>query len=193
MRKDCGPSSRGYHGCMRRWILWAVLGAALNVGAAQAPAPEKKPAKPGGETSKPATGIATVKKVYLLPMRASLDQYLASYVTSQRIFEVVADPKRADAIFTDRLGESFEKRVSELLKEKDQEAAKTETPRGEGMSASRTAGTIFLVEPKSMTVLWSVYQPPKNLTREEVDACARRIVRDLATEKGTRKKRLGIF
>lgn len=134
-----------------------------------------------------------MKKVYLLPMRASLDQYLASYITSQRIFEVVADPKRADAIFTDRLGEGFEKRVSDLLKDKDEDTAKTETPRGEGMTASRTAGTIFLVEPKSMTVLWSVYQPPKNLTREEVDACARRIARNLAMGKGSRKKRLGIF
>jgi hypothetical protein len=51
--------------------------------------------------------LAEVRSVYLMPMPRGLDQYLASRLTSEHIFHVVTDPKLADAIFTDRIGEGF--------------------------------------------------------------------------------------
>jgi hypothetical protein len=58
--------------------------------------------------------LATVRTVYLMPMPRALDQYLASRLTSEHIFQVVADPKLADAIFTDRLGEGFMLKLEEI-------------------------------------------------------------------------------
>src|SRR5438132_11683048 len=58
--------------------------------------------------------LSQVRNVYILPMSGGLDQYLAKSLTQHRQYQVVADPKAADAIFTDRLGEPFEKKLSEL-------------------------------------------------------------------------------
>jgi len=55
-----------------------------------------------------------VKRVYILAMSASMDQYLANQLTKAGIFEVVTDPKKADAIITDRVGESFETKLDDL-------------------------------------------------------------------------------
>jgi hypothetical protein len=55
-----------------------------------------------------------VKRVYLLSMSSSLDQFLATQLVKAGIFEVVTDPKKADAILTDRVGESFEQKLDEL-------------------------------------------------------------------------------
>jgi hypothetical protein len=62
-----------------------------------------------------AAELADVRKVYLLPMSNSLDQYLANRIAGGRLFEVVTDPALADAVFTDRLGEGFETKMTELL------------------------------------------------------------------------------
>ena len=58
--------------------------------------------------------LQEVKRVYILAMSASMDQYLANQLTKAGIFEVVTDPKKADAIVTDRVGESFETKLDEL-------------------------------------------------------------------------------
>jgi hypothetical protein len=55
-----------------------------------------------------------VKRIYLLSMSSSLDQYLATQLVKAGIFEVVTDPKKADAILTDRVGESFEQKLDDL-------------------------------------------------------------------------------
>jgi hypothetical protein len=55
-----------------------------------------------------------VKRVYILAMSASMDQYLANQLVKAGIFEVVTDPKKADAIITDRVGEAFESKLEEL-------------------------------------------------------------------------------
>jgi hypothetical protein len=55
-----------------------------------------------------------VKRVYILAMSASMDQYLANQLTKAGVFEVVTDPKKADAIVTDRVGESFESKLDDL-------------------------------------------------------------------------------
>jgi hypothetical protein len=62
-----------------------------------------------------AADLAGVRSVYMLPMGKSLDQYLANRLTNEHVFQVVTDPAKADAIFTDRLGEGFEGKLSEIL------------------------------------------------------------------------------
>src|SRR5688500_13830221 len=58
--------------------------------------------------------LMEVREVYLLPMSGGLDQYLANRLTREGRFEVVTDPKNADAVFTDRLGPAFEDKLKEL-------------------------------------------------------------------------------
>jgi hypothetical protein len=58
--------------------------------------------------------LREVKRVYILAMTASMDQFLASQLVKAGIFEVVTDPKKADAIITDRVGESFENKLDDL-------------------------------------------------------------------------------
>jgi len=62
----------------------------------------------------PAAELAGVHKVYLMPMPHGMDQFLANRLTNQHLFEVVTDPKLADAVFTDHLGEGFEAKLEDL-------------------------------------------------------------------------------
>src|ERR1700678_3854203 len=55
-----------------------------------------------------------VKRVYILAMSSSMDQYLANQLATSGIFEVVTDPMKADAIFTDHVGEAFQKKLDDL-------------------------------------------------------------------------------
>ena len=55
-----------------------------------------------------------VKRVYILAMGSGMDQFLANQLTKEGIFEVVTDPKNADAIVTDHVGESLQKKLDEL-------------------------------------------------------------------------------
>jgi hypothetical protein len=58
--------------------------------------------------------LSAVHAVYLLPMGSGLDQYLANRLASEHIFRVVTDPKLADAVFTDRIGNAFEEKLADL-------------------------------------------------------------------------------
>src|SRR5450432_3722755 len=76
--------------------------------------------------------LSDVHTVYLLKMSKGMDQYLANRLTNEHVFQVVTDPKLADAILTDRIGESFESKLEELFPdpkaEPDPEPVKRETP-----------------------------------------------------------------
>ncbi len=65
----------------------------------------------------PKAALTQVHKVYLLPMTNGMDQYLANRLTSLGLFQVVTDPKKADAVFTDRIGEAFESIQAEWFPE----------------------------------------------------------------------------
>jgi hypothetical protein len=153
-----------------------------------------------------AAELAAVHSVYLLPMGSSLDQYLAIRLTSEHVFQVVTDPKLADAIFTDRIGFAFESRLADLLAvpapapaaqpASSQQAASQPTGPASSQSGStlitetvnklsnpassssfgRGKGTIFLVDRKSKEVIWSVYEPPKGSTGQFLDKGALDIV-----------------
>ena len=116
--------------------------------------------------------LADVKTVYLFPMRNGFDQILATRLLEGRVFQLTTDPKAADAVLTDRLGSAFEKTFdTHVLSLKDVE----EGPRST-FSAGR--GTLFLVS-KSKQILWSTYQPPKDVSPKHLDRAARKSVEQL--------------
>jgi len=61
-----------------------------------------------------AADLSTVRSVYVLPMSRGLDQYLANRLTNEHMFQVVTDPKLADAVFTYHIGESFQSQMDTL-------------------------------------------------------------------------------
>ena len=121
--------------------------------------------------------LSQVGSVYLLPMGAGLDQYLAIRLTEKQLFKVVTDPRAADAVLTDRIGEGFEERLMELYPElvkkdeketeKDKDGKDKEKNDWASQKPSRSAsfsrgkGTIFLVDRRTREVLWSMYSPSK--------------------------------
>jgi hypothetical protein len=162
--------------------------------------------------------LAAVRSVYLLPMGNSLDQYLANRLTSEHIFQVVTDPKLADAVFTDRIGAAFEEKLAGLLAVPAPAAPPAPNPPASAQAAStqtssqptttlitdtvnklsnpaanssfgRGRGTIFLVDTKSKQVIWSFYEPPKGATGQQLDRGASDIVAHLKRDlKGTETK-----
>lgn len=118
-----------------------------------------------------------VKTVYLLPMSGGADQYLAARLTSEGVLQVVTDPQKADALFTDHLGETFEKSVDELYgrvpKAGDSKDGEESFARVGGGQHSR--GTFFLVERKTRDVLWSDAENPKGTSAEEMRKVAERV------------------
>ena len=58
--------------------------------------------------------LKQVQSVYILPMRSGMDQYLANKIVRHGTLLVVTDPQRADAILTDHIGASFERKLDEL-------------------------------------------------------------------------------
>jgi len=147
-----------------------------------------------------AAELSSVHSVYLLSMRNGLDQYLANRLTNSGVFQVVTDPKLADAFFTDRIGEAFEQRLAGLLPatgappkpaqettiaDKGQIAPGntpiTDTVNKLDNPASRSSfgaakGTIFLVGAKSHLVVWSIFESPSGLDSKQLDRSASDIV-----------------
>ena len=147
-----------------------------------------------------AAGLPDVHTVYVLKMSKGLDQFLASRLTEGHVFQIVTDPKLADAILTDQIGEAFEVRLDELLPPpepvkpappaKDEKAKpsdadlnpfvgdtvnKLDNPAMKS-SFGRSRGTIFLVDPKSKQVVWSMYQPSRSATSNDMNRTATDIV-----------------
>jgi len=151
-----------------------------------------------------------------------MDQYLANQLTKAGIFEVVTDPKKADAIITDRVGEVFENKLDDLYPpppppkktseegkdaKPDSDASKPDAPKtlrelnsdklsGLDLSGAsrpstmgRGKGNIFIVSRASRTVLWSVYEPPKNTTSGELTKTAERVVKQLQVDLTPKKQK----
>ena len=131
-----------------------------------------------------------------------MDQYLANKITRQALFQVVTDPQKADAILTDRIGEPFERKLTELYpppkpekpkkeaKASDEKDAAAKTDQTEpakpavsteaiGQPASsfgRGKGTFFMVDRKSRAVIWSTYDRAPNNQADTLDKKAEQIV-----------------
>ena len=153
--------------------------------------------------------LSGVKQVYLLPMGHGLDQFLANQLANEGFFAVVTDLRRADAVFTDRIGLSFEEQLAALgvparisepaqkqqtaEKEPKQEAGSatmaeaitTEGRRRPISTFGRGRGTIFLVDLKTRRVLWSTFVEIEDYSPKELNRVAGRVVARL-------KERLGL-
>jgi hypothetical protein len=118
--------------------------------------------------------------VYLLPMSSGLDQYLASSLAKEGPFRVVTDPWKADAVLSDRVGESLEAKLKELYPALSFQGASrsmgSSLPRVES-SWSRGRGNLFLVDRRTRGVLWSMYERPKNSSPGELHKLADRVVK----------------
>ena len=138
--------------------------------------------------------LKQVNTVYILAMSGGIDQFLANQITASGVFQVVADPKNADAIITDRLGESFESKLKELYPPtapppppaddaKKADEKKNGLDLGAGASrvnsGSRGRGNLFIVDRKSKNVLWSIFEPPKDTTPAELSKTADKVVKRL--------------
>jgi hypothetical protein len=156
-----------------------------------------------------AADLAGVHRVYVMPMPRGMDQYLANRLAAQHVFEVVTDPTLADSVFTDRLGEGFETRLEEIAPKKNPGPAAKPEPAPKpadnsplsvfGETANKVSnpallssfgrgrGTVFLVDAKSRSVVWSVYNPPKGTTSRELDHTASDIVGKLKKDLGGKK------
>ena len=86
---------------------------------------------------------------------------------------VTTDPKSADSVLTDRLGEGFEAQMDKLTGKNDKD--KDIHP---SFRSSAANGTVFLVDAKSRQVLWSDYEKP---ARGGLEREAERIVKKLQT------------
>jgi len=152
-----------------------------------------------------ATNLAQLKQVqtvYILPMSSGMDQYLANKLANGGLFQVVTDPKKADAIFTDQIGEGFERKLDELYptapppkqEDADDDSSKDDSKsdaksdsKGDtsgGMmnhasSWGRGKGTFFIVDRKSRAVIWSTYDRAPNRAADTMDHKADQIVERL--------------
>jgi hypothetical protein len=151
---------------------------------------------------------AALHQVYLLPMAGGLDQYLADWITREKIAQIVTDPKAADLVMTDRLGEDFEQKMAQLRPEpvkpepvkdeppkdakkddkSDPKAPKTMESAGAGTAAnaphnafhsSTLRGTLFLVDIKSKQVVWSNHEKPPVMSDANLNREAERIAKKL--------------
>ena len=126
--------------------------------------------------------VTGVKSVYLLPMAGGLDQYLANRLTGDQVFRVVTDPKLADAVFTDHLGDAFEKQLTVLYpppEAADADEKDDNKPQPHPSAFGRGKGTIFLVDLKSREVVWSGYEGRIGSTPGLLDRTAGRIVQQI--------------
>ncbi len=132
--------------------------------------------------------------VYILPMAGGLDQYLAGRLAREHVLPVVADPKAAGVVMTDRLGEAFEARLNQLIplptaesvdEKDDSKAAANENSVHPAFQSSARRGTFFLVDAKTRQVVWSGYfRPLKNPNPDGLDKQAAEIAKNLKTTFG---------
>jgi hypothetical protein len=62
-----------------------------------------------------AADLEGVHKVYVMPMARGLDQYIASRLASDHVFQIVTDPKLADAVLCDRVGEGLQSQLEDIF------------------------------------------------------------------------------
>jgi hypothetical protein len=151
-----------YHEVMRwRQVLIAAASLALVAGASGA-------------------GFHDVKTVYILPMSGGLDEYLAVRLTTGIVLQVVTDPKKADAVLTDHLGESFQRSFDDLYGEAPAAGSDTSQTFARVGGGQRSKGTFFLVERKTRDVVWSDDERPKGNSADELRRVANRIAEHLS-------------
>jgi hypothetical protein len=137
-----------------------------------------------------AADLSGVKSVYLMPMSGGLDQYLAIRLAKSDI-QVVTDPQKADAIFTDRIGSNFEQSLQDMYGEKkksDGKLSSDDFSKPTSSPGSRGKGSLFLVDRQSRVVLWSTYAKPKSNAADELNHLASKIAEQLGRDRKAKAK-----
>lgn len=149
--------------------------------------------------------LKDVHTVYVLPMAHGMEQYMANRLTNDHVFQIVTDPKLADAVLTDRIGAALQDKLDEMLAVPEPPAPKDGEKKDDANSSllntqnklqspaslstvGRSKGTVFLVETKSRHVVWSTYELPKDATSKELDRTASDIVSRIKKDLGLGKK-----
>lgn len=137
-----------------------------------------------------------------------MHQHLTNRLVKLGLFQVVADPQRADTVLTDRLGGAFETQLTEwdqIAAQKNPPSAPAPKPeaaapgsdepkplelaaRQATTAISRGKGTLFLVDRRSRKVLWSTYQRSKSSQPDELERTAGRVADRLKEDWGGKKK-----
>jgi hypothetical protein len=141
-----------------------------------------------------AAELAEYKAVYVLPMSNGLDQYLAIKLTTGSVMQVVTDPQKADVVFTDRIGASFEQTLDDLYgqkpksedKDKDKDSMNGST-RGVSSPLAHGKGLMFLVDRRTRNVVWSTYVKPKGSSPDELNHVAAEVAGKLDKDKTGKK------
>jgi hypothetical protein len=137
-----------------------------------------------------AADVSGVKAVYLMPMAGGLDQYLATRLTNGGVIQVVTDPQRADAIFTDRIGADFEQSLQNMYAKKEKSDGKLSADdfaKPATAPLSHGKGSLFLVDRQSRAILWSMYAKPKSSASDEMNNLAMKIVAQLGKDRAGKK------
>lgn len=137
-----------------------------------------------------ATPYSGPKTVYIFPMAGGLDQYVAQWLTKDHVMQVVTDPKAAEVVMTDRLGQAFELQMKQIhpdpvkTDKDDKGEVKSNDTAPHIFRSSRALGTIFLVDARSRQVLWSDYQkPPRSDSDSDLNRTAEEIAKKISGSK----------
>lgn len=155
---------------------------------------------PGGAAW--AADLNGVHAVYVLNMAHGLEQYLANRLTGEHVFIVVTDPKKADAVITDHLGDNLDATLETIAPSpKPPEEAKIEPPaddKGKGNKADAPAVSAggALAAAFGGNTNNKLEHPVSSFSRSKgtvflVDAKSRQVVWSLYTKpRGTESKEL---
>ena len=138
--------------------------------------------------------------VYFWPMTSAFDQYLAQEASSGGTLNVTVDPKNASAVMTDRIDGKFLEGMDEIFPQPEPEEEKVEEGEEEPSSDSiegdfrlqrpanlpvgRPRGTLFLVDVKTRSVLWSTFLKEFDATPNRLQREARAVIEKLKQELG---------
>jgi hypothetical protein len=89
--------------------------------------------------------LAQTKTIYVVPMRGGLDHYVTNELVQWGRFQITMDPQQANALLTETTKVNIRAIMTDPQK----------VPK-----AFSTRGTLFLIDPRTLQVLWSVYKKP---------------------------------
>jgi hypothetical protein len=123
------------------------------------------------------------RTVYVLEMANGLDQHLANHLTASRAMWVVLEPSTADAVLTESLDDSFwnwlARNYPPVPGTPSQSGGRGSASRREPSANPRHPGMVFLVDPRTRVVLWSIWDRPKNSSPAELEHTAEHIAKQL--------------
>jgi hypothetical protein len=139
----------------------------------------------------PVAQLKDVKSVYLYPMPGGFEQLLASRLVNDHVYQVVTDPKLADAVFTDSLSDAFLYKLDHIQTPPQPvnssgsiSSMSTNVEAPHASSFSRGKGTLFLVDAKTKQVVWSIFQEPKDHTPAALNKLAKKAADQLEIANG---------